>query len=89
MIDEAEYHIVWLTARMTQLLFNNRDGLTKDLLGILRKICMRRAILLEEKIGPKECVVTCHETMHIAADILRFGHSDNYWCFSFERAVKK
>ena len=89
MIHEDDYHIVWLTFRITQLLFNNRDGLSEKLLETSKKICLRRAILLEENIDQKECVITCHETMHIVADILRFGHSDNFWCFSFERAVKK
>ena len=89
LIPEDDFHVVWLTARITQLLFNNRDGLSKDYLGILKQICSRRAILLEEQVGKKECVITSHETLHIYEDILRFGHSDNYWCYSFERAVKK
>ena len=36
----------------------------------------------------KSCVVTLHNLIHLSKDIKRFGPLDNYWCYSFERAVK-
>ena len=35
------------------------------------------------------CVVTNHNLLHIPEDIKRFSSTDNFWCFPFERAVKK
>ena len=32
--------------------------------------------------------MTLHNLIHLPEDIERFGSPDNYWCFSFERAVK-
>uniref|UniRef100_A0A7M5WW45 Uncharacterized protein n=3 Tax=Clytia hemisphaerica TaxID=252671 RepID=A0A7M5WW45_9CNID len=88
-IPDNEYHLLWLTARVVELLFHRRDGLTNDEIKNLDKICWRRLILLEEQIGPKQCVITCHNSIHISEDISRFAHCDNFWCFNNERAVKR
>ena len=76
-LPDEEYHIVWLTAKLVHLIFNNRGGFSKNLLEVFQRICFRRAIKLEENVGPTECVITCHETLHIAQYIRRFGDSDN------------
>jgi hypothetical protein len=86
---EKEYHIIWLTARIVELIFNFRDGLDEESLNILHRLCLRRLVLLEEWVVPEQCVITCHNTIHIRDDILRFGHSDNYWCFPFERTIMR
>ena len=35
------------------------------------------------------CVVTLHNLLHLPEDIANFSTLDNFWCYSFERAVKK
>jgi len=88
-VDSGEYELIWLTARMVELLFHFRDGLKSKDLTLLKNICWRRLIMLEETVGAEQCVITCHNTIHIAEDILRFGHCDNFWCFHNERAVQR
>ena len=44
---------------------------------------------MEEWIGKDQCTITLHNLRHITEDIRRFGHPDNYWCWAFERCVKK
>ena len=44
-------------------------------------------ILVEEKLGLDQCVVTSHNLEHATEDIVRFSSPDNYWCEVYERAV--
>ena len=44
--------------------------------------------MTEETEGLKSCVVTLHNLIHLSEDIERFGSPDNFWCYTFERAVK-
>lgn len=88
-LPDHEYHLIWLTARIVELLFHHRSGLTEQEVKDLDSICWRRLILLEEQIGPKQCVITCHNSIHIAQDILRFSHSDNHWVWKNERSIKR
>ena len=88
-LTQDEYHLTFLTARIVELLFHHRTGLDESEMEILRNICWRRIILLEEMVGGKECVITAHNSLHIAEDMERFGHCDNLWCFSNERVVKR
>ncbi|KAL5479355.1 hypothetical protein EMCRGX_G022868, partial [Ephydatia muelleri] len=37
--------------------------------------------------GLKSCVVTLHNLIHYPEEIKRFSSPDNYWCYTFERAV--
>ena len=89
LIDARNYELIWLTARMVEILFHFRNGLKMEELDLLKNICWRRLIMLEEEIGADQCVITCHNTTHIVEDILRFGHADNFWCFHNERAVQR
>ena len=34
-------------------------------------------------------VVTGHNFIHLTDDVRQFGAPDNFWCFTFERAVKR
>ena len=52
-------------------------------------ILFRFVVLLEEWVNPDQCTITAHNLIHIVDDIERFGHPDNYWCWFFERCVKK
>lgn len=65
-------------------------GWTSADLRILRQLFQTWQILSEDLYGPKgrplEHVVGA---THILEDILRFGHSDVYWCFPYEREVQR
>ena len=84
-----EYHLWQLTARMTELLFNKRNGWSLDDVLLFQSLAKRYIILNEEHRGHSACRITVHNIQHIPDDALRFSHPDNYWCFSFERAVKR
>uniref|UniRef100_A0A7M5V1D4 Uncharacterized protein n=2 Tax=Clytia hemisphaerica TaxID=252671 RepID=A0A7M5V1D4_9CNID len=88
-VPEQEYHLVYLNARIVELLFHHRDGLKESEVQALRNICWRRLILLEEDVGESQCVITAHNSIHIADDLERFSHCDNVWCFNNERVVKR
>uniref|UniRef100_A0A7M5XBD8 Uncharacterized protein n=1 Tax=Clytia hemisphaerica TaxID=252671 RepID=A0A7M5XBD8_9CNID len=88
-LDAVEYHLVWLTARIVELLFHHRAGLKRHEVETLNKICWRRLIFLEEEIGKEQCVITAHNSLHIGENLERFGHCDNTWCWGPERVVKR
>ena len=48
---------------------------------------LKHNILTEEAEGIKSCVTTLHNLLHYPEDIEWFSSPDNYWCFTFERAV--
>ena len=56
---------------------------------IFKKLSIRHLILSEEQVGLQQCHVTLHNLIHLPDDVIRFGPPDNFWCFSFERAVKR
>ena len=89
LLPDEHYH-VWITlVRMTEIIYNiGRDGLTNTDLILLRQLILRHNILTEETEGMKSFVVTLHNLLHLPDDINRFSTPDNYWCFTFERAVK-
>ena len=39
--------------------------------------------------GANACVINLHNLTHLPEDIQRFSAPDNFWCFEFERAVKR
>ena len=53
------------------------------------KLAMKFNILAEETQGIHMCRITSHNLLHTSEDLIRFLASDNYWCYNFERAVKK
>lgn len=89
LLEPQEYHIWQLVTRMTEMTFNKRNGWSHDDVVLFEKLAKRYIILLEEQRGVTACRVTVHNLLHIPGDALRFSHPDNYWCFPFERAVKR
>jgi hypothetical protein len=66
------------------------EGWTEDDLNIVQLLFQKWRIYSEALDGPNgrplEHVVGAG---HILEDVRRFGHSDVYWCFPFEREVQK
>ena len=90
LLPDQEYHAWVLLARITELLFNTgRVSWTENDSNLLYQLIARHNILTEEVQGVKSCVVTLHNLLHIPEDINEFSTVDNYWCYTFERAVKK
>ena len=59
------------------------------MINAFTKLAKRHLVLTEERQGLQQCHVTLHNLIHLPEDVERFGSPDNYWCFSFERAVKR
>ena len=74
---------------MTELIFNKRDGWSHEDAAIFLKLAERYLILIEESKGVSACTITAHNLLHVYDDAMRFSHPDNYWCFTFERAVQR
>ena len=89
LLEPMEYHLWQLTARMTELIFNKRNGWSLDHVYLFQNLAKRYIILNEEHRGLAACRITVHNLQHIPDDALWFSHPDNFWCFSFERAVKR
>ena len=89
LLEDMDYHIWQLTVRMNELVFSKRDGWSLEDAHLFFKLASRYVILTEEHRGFTSCVVTEHNPLHISSDALRFLHPDNYWCFPFERAVRR
>ena len=66
-----------------------RNGWTVDSAAVFQQIVLRYNILLEESQGLRACHVVNHNLTHIHEDVLNFGAPDNYWCYTFERAVQR
>ena len=89
LLDDTDFHIWQLSVRMTELVFSKRDGWSHDDVNLFGKLAQRYLVFTEEHRGLTSCTVTEHNILHIASDAMRFSHPDNYWCFSFERAVRR
>ena len=87
--ESQDYHIWELVVRMCELVFNKRDGWSHEDVHLFEKLDIRYTILIEEKTSLTSCAVTAHNLVHISDDAMGFSHPDNYWCFAFERAVKR
>lgn len=75
---------------MTELVYHTgRVGWTKNDVQLFDKLAKRYCVLVEELLGVQQCVVTGHNLQHLCEDIKRFSSPDNYWCFVFERSVKR
>lgn len=84
-----DFHLLQLTARMVELVFHKRDGWNLEDVDLFKTMAMRYMILIEECKDLTACLVTAHSLQHTAEDAIRFSHPDNYWCFAYERAVKR
>jgi len=58
------------------------------MIELLYHLIWRHNILTEEVQGLKSCVISLHNLVHLPDDIQHFSAPDNYWCYSFERAVR-
>ena len=67
----------------------NKQSKQSQDVWLFDKLAKRFNILIEELWGLSSCRVTVHNLMHIADDTFRFSIPDCYWCFPFERAVKR
>ena len=87
-LPDNHYHVWVLIVRIVELVFScGRNGWTQDSLKLLKNLIWRHNILTEEAEGLHSCVISMHNLVHMPDDIFRFSSPDNYWCFSFERAV--
>ena len=90
LLPEREFEIWTNIARLTEMHFySGRFGWSPEEISNSYKLSARFNILVEEVQGLGMCVVTNHNLLHIPEDIKRFSSTDNFWCFPFERAVKK
>ena len=87
-LQPDDYHLWQLTCRMTELVFNKRDGWMHEHAQLIHKLAKRYLILLEESKGIKTSTVTTHNLLHVHEDAMRFSHPE-LWYFNFERAVKR
>lgn len=85
----AEDYEVWAPIpRIVELIFNcGRNGWTTEIIAHLKALSWSHCILVEERYGPSECVITLHSLTHLHEDITRFSSPDNFWYFHFEKAV--
>ncbi|KXJ21525.1 RNA-directed DNA polymerase from mobile element jockey [Exaiptasia diaphana] len=90
-LDGLDYHIWQLVTRMVELVFSQsmREGWDITEVDLFHNLAQRYAILMEETYGLQFCKITVHNLFHVKEDAMRFSHPDNYWCFSFERAVNR
>ena len=89
LLEEMEFHIWQLIVGMTELVFGQRDGWIHEDVNVFEKLAQRYLILTEEQRGVTACVITGHNLIQIPQDAMDLGHPDNFWCFSFERAVQR
>lgn len=90
LLPDNEYHVWVLLVRITEMVYSTgRNGWSEDDIHLLQKLILRHNILTEETESLKSCVITLHSLLHLPEDIERFSSPDNYWCYSFERAVNK
>lgn len=90
LLEENDYKVWAPIPRMIELVFNSgRNGWTANMLDNFRRLAWRYCILYEEMYGLDACVINLHNLTHLPDDVRRFASPDNFWCFDFERAVKR
>lgn len=90
LLSDNEYKVWAPIPRMVELVFNcGRNGWTDSMIQNFKRLVWRYCILFEEEYGIDACVINLHNLTHLPEDIQRFSSPDNYWCFDFERAVKR
>lgn len=89
LLPDSYYHARIGIVRITEMVFKTgRDGWTADDSELITKLIQHRNILTEASEGLRSCVLTLHNLLHLPEDIANFSTLDNFWCSSFERAVK-
>jgi len=87
-LPENLYSAWIMVCRITEIVYcSGRNAITSDTLRLLQKLIWRHNILTEENEGEKMCVISLHNLVHLPDDIRRFSSPDNFWCYTFERAV--
>jgi len=90
LLPPEEYEIWSTLPRLTELHYvSGRNGWTSDMITQNQNLALKFNILSEEIQGLQMCRITNHNLLHLSEDLERFSASDNYWCYGFERAVKK
>ena len=75
---------------MVELIFNSgRNRWTEDMIENFSCLAWRYCISCEEQYGANACVINLHNLTYLPDDIQRFSAPDNFWCFEFERAVRR
>ena len=83
---EGELKLWAPVPRMVEFVFNSgRYGWTEDMIENFRCLAWRYCISCEERYGANACFIN----LHLPEDIERFAAPGNFWCFQFERAVKR
>lgn len=90
LLSEEHFESWECLARIVEYLYcQGRNGWTIDSTAIFHKAVLRYNILIEECQGLRYCHVVNHNLTHISEDVLNFGSPDNFWCYSYERAVSR
>ena len=89
-VSTTDFAIWQCLARVVEYTYGQgRDGWTEEAAHTVHRFCLRHNILLEESYGLRACKVIVHNLIHLKDCVQRFGSLDNYWCYSFERAVQR
>jgi len=87
-LSDKEFEVWFAAVRIVECLYGcGRNGIDQEMLCTLKRLVWRHYILTEELHGSKSYVISVHNLIHLTDDIMRFSCPDNYWCYSFERAV--
>ena len=90
LLPDQHYEAWECLARIVEFLYcQGRNGWTVDSTAIFQDMVLRYNIMVEESQGLNACHVVNHNVTHIHEDVMNFGSPDNYWCYNFERAVKR
>ena len=54
-----------------------------------QNLSVKLNVICEEVFSLEFCTISPHNLTHIHEDVLNFGATDNFWCETFERAIKK
>ncbi|KAK3730443.1 hypothetical protein QZH41_012645 [Actinostola sp. cb2023] len=90
LLSDNDYKVWAPIPRMVECVFScGRNGWTDSMIQNFKSLAWRYCILFEEEYGTDACVINLHNLTHLSDDVHRFSSPDNYWCFDFERAVKR
>jgi len=90
LLDNKNFNVWAPVPRMIEIVFNSgRNGWSASMIDNFRRLAWRYCILYEEMYATSSCVINLHNLTHLSDDVQRFSSPDNYWCFDFERAVKR
>ena len=91
-LSGALYKIGAVLVDIAHYIFNHTrvKGWTRNDINTIRQLFVYWRLMTEDAYGPNgKPLEHVAGTGHILDDVERFGHSDVFWCFSFEREVQK